>query len=72
MFHQFRNEAKSRYWVVVLQILNRREDFLIRGVTTPFLKPSGTSPSWSEQFTNLVTDANKERGQWVQQAGFGG
>ena len=57
MYHQFRNEAKSRYWAVVFQILNRKR--IISGVTTAFLKPSGTSPSWSEQFTNLVIDGRR-------------
>ena len=29
------------------------------GVTTAFLNPSGTSPSQSEQFTNLVIDGRR-------------
>ena len=55
-FHQFRNEAKSRYWAVVFKSSTAREAFLISGVTTAFLKPSGTSPSQSEQLTKLVID----------------
>ena len=58
-FHQFRNEARSRYWAVVLQILNSKRGLLIRGVTTAFYKPSGTSPSQSEQFTNLDIDCRR-------------
>ena len=36
-----------------------REAFLISGVTTAFLEPSGTSPSLSEKLTNLVIDGRR-------------
>ena len=35
------------------------EAFYISGVTTAFLNPSGTSPSRSEQLTNLVIDGRR-------------
>ena len=35
------------------------KSFFISGVTTVFLNPSGTSPSWSEQLTNLVIDGRR-------------
>ena len=35
------------------------EAFFISGVTTAFLNPSGTSPSRSEQLTNLVIEGRR-------------
>ena len=31
--HQFRNEAKSRYWAVVFQVLNRKRGLLMINIT---------------------------------------
>ena len=42
-----------------LQILNRKRGLLNKGSDYSFLKPSRTSPSWSEQFTNFVIDGRR-------------
>ena len=54
MFHQFRNEAKSRYWAVVFQILNLKRGLLYKCSDYSFFEPIS-----SEQLTNFVIDGSR-------------